>query len=69
MSSVNNGYKEVNKQPRENGRFTPKDKTPMINLTLRLPVSVIEWIEAEAREKGLSKTDVARELIQKQMPV
>jgi hypothetical protein len=27
------------------------------------------WIDAEAKERGLTKTDVARELIQKQMPV
>lgn len=62
----NKGYEEVNKIPRDKGKFVPKHKTPMVNLTLRLPVTVMQWIEAEAEKKGLSKTDVAREIIIKE---
>ncbi len=65
---INKGYEEVNKNPRNRGRFAPKSKTPMINIGLRLPVQVVEWLEAEAEKKGVSKTDIARELIQRQIP-
>ncbi len=63
MGSGNKGYKEVNKTPRTNGRFAPKGNSAMINLTLRLPAELIELIETEANKKGISKTDVAREIL------
>ena len=69
MVNSNKGYKEVNKVPRNKGKFVPKSKVPMINLTLRLPAPTIEWIEAEAEKRGLSKTDVVREMLSKQIPV
>lgn len=69
MVNSNKGYKEVNKVPRDKGKFVPKNKVPMINLTLRLPAPTIEWIEAEAKKRGLSKTDVVREMLSKQIPV
>lgn len=66
-NNKNKGYEEVSKIPRDNGKFVPKNKVPMKNLTVRLPIHVIEWIELEAEKKGLSKTDVAREIIQGQI--
>ncbi len=65
---MNKGYEEVNKIPRDRGRFAPKDKIPMKSMTLRLPVHVVDWLEAEAERKGLTKTDIARELLQTQIP-
>lgn len=68
MGKKNTGYEEVNKKPRDNGRFAPKDKVPMKHLGFRVPAYVVDWLEAEAERKGLSKTDIARELLQRQIP-
>lgn len=65
---MNKGYSEVSKNPRNQGKFVCKEDEPMVNLTVRIPTSVAAWIEDEAKKRGLSKTDVARELLKKQMP-
>ena len=65
----NKGYKEVSKQPRNQGKFVCKEEDPMVNLSIRIPSSMALWIETEAKRKGLSKTDVAREMLSKQIPV
>lgn len=67
--SKNKGYQEVKKQPRNQGKFVCKEDEPMVNLNIRVPVSIVSWIETEAKKRGLSKTDIARELIKNQIPV
>lgn len=67
--SENKGYKKVSEQPRNQGQFVCKEEEPMVNLSIRIPSSVALWIETEAKRRGLSKTDVAREMLSKQIPV
>lgn len=63
----NKGFEAVNKIPRDNGKFAPKNKIPMKNLTVRLPMAIFEWIESEAERTGLTKTDIAREVFQERI--
>ncbi len=67
MSQKNKGYETVNKNPRNQGKFASKQEEPMETLSLRLPRSIIDWIETQAQQKGSNKTDVVREMIQQQM--
>ena len=67
--SGNKGYERVSKQPRNKGKFVCKEDEPMVALNIRVPVFVATWIETEAKRRGLSKTDVAREILSKQVPV
>ena len=67
MAKKNKGYEEVNKTPRNQGKFSSKHEEPMGTLSLRLPRSIIDWIENQAQQKGSNKTDVVREMIQQQM--
>lgn len=57
-------YNVALKQPRIHGKFGLKGNEPLKNLTVRLPVSTIQWLENEAKKRGLSKTDIAREIFQ-----
>lgn len=63
----NNGYEAVNKQPRNKGKFVCKEDDPMMTLSVRLPQSIMEWIESQAKVKGTNRTEVVREMIQQQM--
>ena len=67
LKGENKGYKGVVQNPRNNGRFASKHKEPMVNMTVRLPRPAMDWIENQAQQKGLNKTDVIREMIQQQM--
>ena len=62
--SENKGYKVVSKQPRYQGRFTPKGNEAMRTLGIRLSLSTIQWLEMKAKKEGLSKSDIARKLIE-----
>ncbi len=66
LKGENKGYKEVIQTPRNNGKFSSKHKEPMVNLTVRLPRSTMDWVEAQAKLKGLNKSDIIREMIQQQ---
>lgn len=65
--SKNNGYKEVSKQPRNKGKFVCKEDEPMVNLNIRVPASVAVWIENQAKQTGLTKTEVARQILSSQV--
>ena len=66
LESENKGYKGVIQNPRNNGKFASKHKEPMVNLTVRLPRSTMDWVEAQAKLKGLNKSDIIREMVQQQ---
>ncbi len=64
--SGNKGYEKVVKNPRNQGRFSSKGDEPMVNVNVRLPRTTLDWIEAKAKEQGLSRVDVIRQLIYKE---
>ncbi len=64
--SENKGYQKVKTNPRNQGRFAPKDGESMVKVSLRLPRSTMDWVEAQAELKGLNKSDIIREMIQQQ---
>lgn len=61
----NKGYKVISKQPRYQGRFTPQGNEAMKTVGIRFSLPVVEWLESEAKKKGLSKSDIVREIVQR----
>ena len=60
----NIGYEEINKIPRNNGRFAQKYDEPMVSIGVRVSKSTVEWLESVAQEKGIRKTELIRDMIQ-----
>ena len=53
----------MNKRPRYRGQFICQGDEKMVSMTVRMPKSTAIWIEVEAQKKGLSKTQMAREIL------
>ncbi len=64
--SKNKGYERVNKNPRNQGKFVSKNDEPMVSINVRLPRTSLDWVEAQARQRGINRVDVIRELIYQQ---
>ena len=64
--TTNKGYEKVNKNPRNQGKFVAQSDEPMVNVNVRLPRTTLDWIEAQAKEKGMSRVDIIRQLIYKE---
>ena len=63
LKSKNEGYEKVNKNLRNQGKFASKNDEPMVNINVRLSRTTLDWIEAQAKQKGLNRVDVIRQLI------
>jgi predicted DNA binding CopG/RHH family protein len=60
----NQGFEQVSKSPRNNGKFTSPNDEPLGKpIGVRLPVSLEEWIAQEAKKEGINKGNFIRRLL------